>query len=78
MPNTYFSPAQLDKIISDTLPKLPDNRTGAVVLSVDDKGAGVVGLFTKHTETNDWSLNLAVKRDWDGNISAGTKVIWSF
>lgn len=73
-----FSQIQLNKIINDTLPTLPSNRKSAIVMTVDERGVGIVGKFDKDTSTGNWELDFAVKRDWNGGFNLGTKVIWSF
>lgn len=73
-----FSQDELAKVISDTLPKLPKDRTTAIVATVDTSGLGIVGKFDKNTKSGNWELDFAVKRDWNGGVNLGTKVIWSF
>lgn len=74
-----FSQDELAKIVNETLPTtLPNGRSSAIVGTVDKNGVGFVAKFDKDTTTGNWELQMAVRRDWNGNTNVGTKVIWSF
>lgn len=73
-----FSDEALKKVIADTLPALPSDRSIAVVGHVNDQGVGVTARFNKDTKTGNWDLDFAVKRDWNGGYQLGTQVMWSF
>jgi len=66
-----FSPEQLDKIITETLP--PDmTATHAVVGAVDQNGVRVVASFKKTTH---WELQAAAEHEWTGENKVGAKVL---
>ena len=74
---TFFSQAQLAKIVSETLPPVSDDHTIAVVGTVDADGAQVVANFTRRTGSGDWQLQAAYRHDWNGDDRVGAHVMWS-
>ena len=74
---TFFSQAQLARIVQETLPPVSDDHTIAVVGTVDNDGAQVVANFTRRTGTGDWTLQAAYRHDWAGDVRIGAHVMWS-
>lgn len=71
-----FSDAALKKLVADTLPALPPGRTNAVVGTVDSEGVKIVA----GVKLRDGLVEVsgAYAHDWDGDDSAGAKVLLSW
>jgi hypothetical protein len=76
MSTTMFSPAQLDKIINETIPDATNaGHTNAIVLGVDQTGAQVVAHF-QVDESGNWTLNAEAvgRHTWSGDNEVGARV----
>jgi len=77
---TYFSPDQLKRIVSETLPQAvgPDHHN-AVVVGVDQAGAQVVASFTRPAWTGaTWAVQAAATHAWTGDTTAAARVVLSW
>lgn len=67
-----FSQKEIAKLVEETVP--PD-RTNAIVGTVDADGVAVV---LKMQKGEHWTVEMAVKREWGGDIKSGAKVVYSW
>ncbi len=74
---TIFSPQQLDSIVQQTLPSVPEGHTNAVVGTVDQKGAQVVAVF-KLGDDNRWTASAVARHEWSGDNEVGGSIIYSW
>lgn len=72
MESRIFSPAQLEKIIADTLPADAKPGEKVVIGTVDQDGAQVVASFKFKAH---WEIQAAARHDWTGENAAGGKVL---
>ena len=77
---TYFSPDQLKRIVSETLPQaVGPAHHNAVVVAVDQAGAQVVASFTRPAwEGATWAVQAAVAHQWTGDTTAAARVVLSW
>ena len=68
-----FSSKDLARLVEQTVP--PD-RTNAIVGTVDSDGAAIVVKLAK--PGSKWMLEMAVRREWGGDLTSGAKVVWSW
>lgn len=73
---TIFSQDQLAQIVKDSLVNVPAGHTNAVVATVDQSGVKIVAGFSLHDDR--WRIEGAYAHDWDGEDTAGAKVILSW
>jgi hypothetical protein len=64
-----FSPAQLAKVVADTLPPDGSAKNRVVVGTVDQNGAQVVASFK--WRDGKWQLRGAAHHDWNGDNTVG-------
>lgn len=67
-----FNAKELAKLVEQVV---PEDRTNAVVGTVDVDGIAVVVKMTKGTH---WTVEGAFKRDWGGDVTTGAKCIYSW
>lgn len=75
MKANIFSPEQLDKIVTETLPADAGPGTKVVVGAIDQHGAQVVASFKSSLDGTGWELQAAARHDWNGDNSVGAKVL---
>lgn len=68
--------SQIDEIIAETVPALPEGHTHAIVGTVDQDGLKVAAVMASHNQV--WQLRAAFEHAWDGTNSIGAKVIASW
>jgi len=73
---TRFSPAQLQQIVTETLPTLEDGHTSAIIGTVDSEGAQVVARFK--LTNNHWTVTAAARHQWTGEDRVGATVLLSW
>lgn len=77
MTATIFSPEQLNAIVKQTLPQVPDNHTNAIVGTVDQHGVQAVAVF-KLGAYDRWMATGAIRHNWDGENDIGGSLIYSW
>ena len=70
-----FSPEQLAKAISDTMPLVPSGHTNAIIGTVDATGAQFV-ITAKLSEG--WTISGLARHDWAGENQVGASVVYSW
>lgn len=72
-----FSQQELSRLVEQTVP--PERNgvpvTNAIVGVVDSEG---VALVVQMKKGEHWTVEMAVKRDWGGDVKSGAKVMWSW
>jgi hypothetical protein len=71
-----FSPSQLQAIVTETLPALPEGHTSAIVGLVTETGVCVVARFKFHNDH--WAVLAAAEHRWDGLDTIGATVMLSW
>ncbi len=75
---TIFSPAQLDAIVTRTIPEnLPAGHRNAIVGTVDTHGVEVAALFALG-DGDHWQVKAAGDYAWNGDVSVGASIIDSW
>ena len=77
MSQTFFSQAQLTKLVSDVLPPVDRDHTIAVVGTIDREGAQVVANFTRLDARGAWTLQAAYRHEWSGHDEVAARLIFS-
>ncbi len=72
-----FSKSQIDSIVTNTLPTVPDGHTNAVVGTVDQNGAQVVAVFKLGTDDR-WTASAVARHEWSGENAVGGSLIYSW
>lgn len=72
-----FSQKELSRLVEETVPA---ERNGvpvqnAIVGTVDADGVAMVVHMRKGDH---WTVEMAIKRDWSGDIKSGAKVVYSW
>lgn len=75
--SSMFSQQELARLVQDTVPAERDGVPvrNAIVATVDKDGAALV---VKMQKGEHWTVEMAVRRDWSGDVSSGAKVMYSW
>lgn len=72
---TIFSPAQLAKLVNDTMPKDAQPGEHITVLTVDQTGAQIAASFKLKADKVTWDLQAAARHDWTGDNAIGARIL---
>lgn len=72
---TLFTPDQLQKLVTETMPADAKPGEKIMVATVDATGAKVVASFNKQTGPASWQLQWATTYAWKGDVTTGAKII---
>lgn len=68
-----FTPAQLQRVLDETLPQLPPEKTIAIGFGLDNIGTRVAVVFQRSKDSH-WKAAAAVAHDWSGDTKAGATI----
>jgi hypothetical protein len=71
-----FTPEQLQRVLDQTLPQLPPDKTIAIGFGVDNIGTRVALVFQRST-TSHWKASAAVAHEWSGETKVGAAVTFT-
>lgn len=74
--NHLFTPDQLQKVLTETIPKVPPGHSSAVAAAVDASGAKV-GLIIGSSDGH-WQAKAALEHDWGGDNKVAGSVLYSW
>lgn len=71
-----FTPEALQKVLTDTIPTIPEGKTHAAAAAIDANGARV-GLIIG-TKDGHWQAKTAFEHDWSGDNKVTGSVLYSW
>lgn len=72
-----FSGPELSRLVEQTVPVERDGKPvkNAIVGTVDKDG---VAMVVKMRKGEHWTVEMAVKREWGGDVKSGARVVYSW